>query len=72
MQNIQCKIYNLFCLNIYHMPDFKSKVLYVAGFERSGSTVIDRVLGQVGFIIAWVEFRDVWEYGLIENIFTDN
>lgn len=49
------------------MPDSKIKVLYIAGFERSGSTVINRVLGQVDGFVAWGELRDIWEHGMIEN-----
>lgn len=43
------------------------KVLFIAGFERSGSTIVNRVLGQLDGFIAWGELRDVWQHGLIEN-----
>ena len=46
----------------------KIKVLYIAGFERSGSTIINRVLGQVDGFVAWGELRDIWQHGIIENI----
>ena len=45
----------------------KIKVLYIAGFERSGSTLINRVLGQIDSFVAWGELRDIWEHGEIEN-----
>ena len=43
------------------------KVLYIAGFERSGSTIINRVLGQIDEFVAWGELRDIWEHGDLEN-----
>ena len=43
------------------------KVLYIAGFERSGSTIINRVLGQIEGFVAWGELRDIWQHGIIEN-----
>jgi hypothetical protein len=45
----------------------KLKVLYVAGNGRSGSTLIDVILGQVPGFFPVGEARDVWDYGLIEN-----
>lgn len=49
------------------MQRSKIKVLFIAGFERSGSTIINRVLGQIHGFIAWGELRDIWEHGKIEN-----
>ena len=49
------------------MSDTKVKVLYIAGFERSGTTIINRVLGQIDGFVAWGELRDVWQHGIIEN-----
>ena len=49
------------------MHSSKIKVLYIAGFERSGSTLINRVLGQINRFVAWGELRDIWEHGEIEN-----
>lgn len=49
------------------MPDNKVKVLYIAGFERSGSTIVNRVLGQIDGFVAWGELRDIWQHGIIEN-----
>jgi hypothetical protein len=43
------------------------KILYIAGFERSGSTIVNRVLGQIDNFVAWGELRDIWEHGKIEN-----
>lgn len=43
------------------------KVLYIAGFERSGSTLINRVFGQIEGFVAWGELRDIWEHGVSEN-----
>lgn len=49
------------------MSDSKVKVLYIAGFERSGSTIVNRVLGQIEGFVAWGELRDIWQHGIIEN-----
>ena len=49
------------------MQDSKIKVLYIAGFERSGSTIVNRVLGQIDGFVAWGELRDIWQHGIIEN-----
>lgn len=42
-------------------------MLYVAGFGRSGSTLLGNVLGQVDGFVSVGELRQVWEYGLIQN-----
>jgi hypothetical protein len=45
----------------------KVKVLYVAGWGRSGSTILGRILGQIqGFFLVG-ELRYIWDRGLIEN-----
>ena len=49
------------------MQQPKVKVLYVAGFERSGSTILNRVLGQIDEFVAWGELRDIWQHGIAEN-----
>ena len=49
------------------MQNSQVKVLYIAGFERSGSTIVNRVLGQIDGFVAWGELRDIWEHGIIEN-----
>lgn len=49
------------------MSEPKIKVLYIAGFERSGSTIINRVLGQIEGFVAWGELRDIWQHGIAEN-----
>lgn len=45
------------------------KILYIAGFERSGSTIVNRVFGQIEGFIAWGELRDIWEHAILENRF---
>lgn len=45
----------------------KVKVLYVAGNGRSGSTLLDIILGQVSGFFPVGEVRNVWDYGLVEN-----
>lgn len=45
----------------------KPKVIYIAAHSRSGSTIVDRVLGQVhgGFTVG--ELRNIWQRSFIEN-----
>lgn len=45
----------------------KLKVLYVAGNGRSGSTLLDVILGQVPGFFPVGEVRNVWDYGFVEN-----
>jgi hypothetical protein len=49
------------------MSEGRIKVLYVAGFGRSGSTLLGNVLGQVEGFVSVGEVRSIWEHGLIEN-----
>lgn len=56
-----------FYLYVSGMKEKKVKVLYIAGFERSGSTIINRVLGQINGFVAWGELRDIWQHGFLEN-----
>ena len=49
------------------MSDSKIKVLYIAGFGRSGSTLLGNVLGQVDGFVSVGEIRAIWEHGLISN-----
>ena len=43
------------------------KVLYVAGWGRSGSTILGRILGQVEGFVPVGELRLIWDRGLIQN-----
>ncbi len=45
----------------------KTKVLYVAGYERSGSTIFHDVLGQVERLSACGEVRQLWHRALIQD-----
>ena len=47
--------------------DRKVKVLYVAGWGRSGSTILGRILGQIEGFCSVGELRYIWDRGLIEN-----
>ncbi len=49
------------------MTDSKTKVLYIAGNGRSGSTLLDVLLGQVEGTFAVGELRRIWDRGFIEN-----
>jgi hypothetical protein len=43
------------------------KVLYIAGWGRSGSTILDNILGQVEGIVSVGELRYIWDRGMIQN-----
>lgn len=43
------------------------KVLYIAGWGRSGSTILGRILGQVEGFFSVGELRYIWDRGLIED-----
>jgi UDP-N-acetylglucosamine transferase subunit ALG13 len=43
------------------------RVLFVAGWGRSGSTLLDRMLGQVPGVFSAGELRDIWERGVVED-----
>lgn len=45
----------------------KVKVLYIGGGGRSGSTLLNRMLGQVPGLFSMGELRYIWERGLFEN-----
>lgn len=49
------------------MQDRKIKVLYIAGYERSGSTLLHNVLGQLDGFFGAGELREIWERSLIKN-----
>lgn len=43
------------------------KVLYIIGWGRSGTTLIDNLLGQLPGVFATGELRSIWSEGLIED-----
>lgn len=43
------------------------KVLYIAGFGRSGSTILANSLGQIGGFFSGGEMNFIWKHTLIEN-----
>jgi hypothetical protein len=43
------------------------KVLYIAGWGRSGSTILGRILGQTEGFFSVGELRYVWDRGVVEN-----
>lgn len=45
----------------------RTKVLYIAGLGRSGSTLFDRMLGQVPGFFSVGELRELWHRGLQQN-----
>jgi hypothetical protein len=45
----------------------KTKVLYIAGWGRSGSTIIDNILGEIDGFFSGGEIHYLWERGFIEG-----
>lgn len=43
------------------------KVLFIGGWGRSGSTLLDRTLGQVPGFVSVGELRELWQRGCLEN-----
>lgn len=43
------------------------KLLSVAGYGRSGSTLLDRVLGRIDGVFSGGELRHIWREGFVEN-----
>lgn len=42
-------------------------ILYIAGWGRSGSTILDTALGQVDGLVSVGELKFIWRRGLLEN-----
>jgi hypothetical protein len=49
------------------MSASKIKVLYIAGWGRSGSTILNDILGQIEGFFSVGEARYIWDHGLIAN-----
>lgn len=49
------------------MPPTPSKVLFIAGAGRSGSTLLEMILGQLDGFVSIGELRFIWERGFIED-----
>ena len=47
------------------MDDSKIKVIYIAGEGRSGSTLLERMLGQINDIVSVGELRFFWNQGSV-------
>jgi Sulfotransferase family len=45
----------------------RTKVIYIGGWGRSGSTLVDLVLGQIPGLVSLGEVREVWQRGVVEN-----
>jgi Sulfotransferase family len=48
-------------------PDAAVRVLYIGGWGRSGSTLLDLILGQAPGVFSAGEVREIWQSGLVEN-----
>lgn len=46
------------------MNSNKIKVLYIAGWDRSGSTILDQILGQLAGFFSVGELVDLWDRGV--------
>ncbi|MGI9157364.1 MAG: sulfotransferase [Marmoricola sp.] len=44
-----------------------TKILYIAGWGRSGTTLMDSVLGQVDGIVSTGELHNLWQRGLVDG-----
>lgn len=49
------------------MYDDRIKVLYIAGWGRSGSTILEKILGQIKGFFAAGELYSIWDRGLLKN-----
>lgn len=49
------------------MQNRKIKVLYIAGYSFSGSTILTNILGQIDGFFSVGELRCIWEKSLIKN-----
>ena len=45
----------------------KTKVLYLAGWGRSGSTILSNIIGEVEGFFSAGEVYNLWQRGLLEN-----
>jgi hypothetical protein len=43
------------------------KVVYIGGYSRSGSTLVDRMLGQIPGVVSTGELAYIWTHGLKQN-----
>ncbi len=48
-------------------PPIRPRLLFIAGWGRSGSTLLDRILGQVPGVFSAGELRDIWRRGALED-----
>jgi len=49
------------------LQDGAVRVLYIGGWGRSGSTLLDLILGQAPGVFSAGEVREIWQSGLVEN-----
>jgi hypothetical protein len=49
------------------LPEGTVRVLYIGGWGRSGSTLLDLILGQAPGVFSAGEVREIWQSGLVEN-----
>ncbi|MCI0710617.1 MAG: sulfotransferase [Chloroflexi bacterium] len=45
----------------------KIKVVYIAGYGRSGSTLLERILAQLDMFVSVGELRHMWQRSVVEN-----
>lgn len=44
-----------------------TKIVYIAGWGRSGSTILDNLLGQVDGFVSTGELHNLWDRGILRN-----
>jgi hypothetical protein len=49
-------------------PPDQVRVLFIGGYGRSGSTLLDRLLGQIEGFVSVGELRNLWEEGVKQNL----
>jgi hypothetical protein len=47
--------------------EIHARVLFIAGWGRSGSTLLDRIVGQLTGVVSVGELREIWHRGVVEN-----
>lgn len=50
-----------------HRGDRMTKVLYIAGWGRSGTTILDNLLGQTTGFVSAGELHQIWRRGLVDR-----
>jgi hypothetical protein len=52
---------------VAHLSNEKLKVLFIVGWDRSGSTILDNLLGEVEGFFSGGELRHLWKRGILQG-----